>query len=187
MSQRVQIYVLSAVVAILAFVVYTTYFGHSGVTGIPGVTAADTRFVPLDIEEPQLRLDLLARIQKSAYSGSHRNVFVATPPPPPVTVAQKNTAPQFIGPRVPPPPPPPPPLHVPGEFFGYALTPQTGRRVAFYKSGDDVSLIAEGDTFLGNLRLVHIGDDSVDVQEISSGRHAKVPMVEPAAGQDQSQ
>ena len=76
---------------------------------------------------------------------------------------------------------------VPGEFFGYASTPGTRRRVAFYKNGDDVSLIAEGDTFLGNLRLVHIADDYVDVQEISSGRHARVAMVKPAAGQDQPQ
>jgi hypothetical protein len=187
MRQRIQIYSLLALAAILVYVLYSTYFGHSDVPGVPGVTAADARFVPLDIQEPQLRLDLLERIQKSEYSGSHRNVFVATPPPPPVAVAQKNAAPQFMGPRVPPPPPPPPPLHVPGEFFGYASTPGTRRRVAFYKNGDDVSLIAEGDTFLGNLRLVHIADDSVDVQEISSGRHARVAMVQPAAGQDQSQ
>jgi hypothetical protein len=187
MNQRFKIYSLLALAAIFAFVVYTQYFSGSDVPGIPGIATADTNFVPLDIQEPQLRLDLLARIQKSEYSGSHRNVFVATPPPPPVPVAQKNAGPVFTGPRVPPPPPPPPPLTVPGEFFGYASTPGTGRRVAFYKNGDDVSLIAEGDTFLGNLRLVHIGDDSVDVQEISSGRHARVTMVQPTPGQDQSQ
>jgi hypothetical protein len=186
MKQRIQIYGLLALGAILVYVLYSAYFGHSDVPGAPVETAADARFVPLDIQEPQLRLDLLERIQKSEYSGSHRNVFVATPPPPPPAVAQQKAAPQFMGPRVPP-PPPPPPLHVPGEFFGYASTPGTRRRVAFYKNGDDVSLIAEGDTFLGNLRLVHIADDNVDVLEISSGRHARVAMVQPAAGQDQSQ
>jgi hypothetical protein len=187
MKQRIQIYSLLALAVILAYVLYSSYFGHSDVPGVPGETAADTRFVPLDIQEPQLRLDLLERIQKSEYSGTHRNVFVATPPPPPVAIAQQNAAPKFIGPRVPPPPPPPPPLSVPGEFFGYASTPGTGRRVAFFKNGDDVSLIAEGDIFLGNLRLTHIGDDSVDVQEVSSGRHARVAMVKPPAGPDQSQ
>jgi hypothetical protein len=184
MSQRVQIYVLSAVVAILAFVVYTTYFSHSDVPGLPGVTAADTKFVPLDVQEPQLRLDLLARIQKSEYAGSHRNVFIAAPPPPPKPVGDQATA-RFVGPRVPPPLPPPPPVQVPGEFFGYASTPGTARRIAFFKNGDDVLLIAEGDLFLGNFRLVHIGDDSVDVQEVSSGRHATVPMTQPPAASDQ--
>src|SRR5271154_840788 len=132
MNQRFQIYSLVALAAIFAFVVYTEYFSGNDVPGLPGVTTADTKFVPLDIQEPQLRLDLLDRIQKSEYSGSHRNVFVATPPPPPTPVGGQNPVPQFAGPRV---PPPPPPLTVPGEFFGYASTPGTRRRVAFYKNG----------------------------------------------------
>jgi hypothetical protein len=182
MRQRFQLYILLGGAAVLAFVLYSTYFSHSDARGIPGITAVDAKFVPLDIQEPQLRLDLLARIQKSEYSGSHRNIFVAAPPPPPKSVGQQNAQSQFVGPRV---PPPPPPLQVPGEFFGYASTRGTARRIAFFKNGDDIQLLAEGDTFLGNLRLVHIGDNSVDVQEVSSGRHATVQMVQAAVGQEQ--
>jgi hypothetical protein len=182
MVQRLKMYGLSAALAILAYVIYANFISRPSVSGLPGVTAADTKFVPLDVREPQLRLDLLARIQKSVYSGDHRNIFVAAPLPPPAPVAQSG--PKFVGPKVPPPPPPPPPLQVPGEFFGYASPRGTARRIAFFKNGDDVQLLAEGDTFLGNLRMIHIGDNSVDVQEISSGRHATVQMVQPSA-QDQ--
>lgn len=180
MASRLKIYGLFAILAILAYVVYSNVISHSDVSGLPGVTAADAKFVPLDVQEPQLRIDLLAKIQKSEYSGSHRNIFVAAPPTQPALAAQQH-GPVFVGPRI---PPPPPPLQVPGEFFGYALTPQTARRIAFFKNGDDVQLLAVGDTFLGNLRLIHIGDDSVDVQEISSGRHATVQMVQPTAVQE---
>ena len=181
MSQKFKIYGLVAVLAILAYVVYANYFSHTAVQGLPGTTAADTKFVALDVQEPHLRLDLLARLQKSEYSGNHRNVFLAEPPPPPKSVAQQNVPPPFVGPRV---PPPPPPLQVPGEFFGYAATRGAPRRIAFFKNGDDVQLLAEGDTFLGNLRMTHVGDNSVDVQEVSSGRHTTVQMVQPPNGQE---
>jgi hypothetical protein len=75
----------------------------------------------------------------------------------------------------------PTPVQVPGEFFGYAMTPSTGKRVAFFKQGDDVFVVAEGDTFLSNFRLIHIGPDSADVEQISDHRHATVPMVQPPA------
>ena len=182
MAQKLKIYGLFAVLAILAYLVYANFLSHASVQSVPGVTAADTKFVALDVQEPQLRLDLLARLQKSEYTGAHRNVFVAEPPPPPKPVGQQNAAAPFIGPKI---PPPPPPLQVPGEFFGYASTRGTTKRIAFFKNGDDVQLLAEGDTFLGNLRMIHVGDNSVDVQEVSSGRHATVQMVQPAAGQDQ--
>ncbi len=55
----------------------------------------------------------------------------------------------------------------------------SGRRVAFFTSGDDVLVVAEGDTFLGRFRLVHIGNDTADVEELGTGRHTTVPMVQP--------
>jgi hypothetical protein len=115
----------------------------------------------------------LEKIRKTEYSGSHRNIFSATAPP---VEKPKTEASAFVGPR---PAPPPPPLQVPGEFFGYAWRPHSEKRAAFFTSGDDVLIVHEGDTFLGGFRLVHIGNDSADVEEISSGRHASVPLVQP--------
>jgi hypothetical protein len=176
MSRRTQIYVLAGLAVLLAFLAYVYVF-RTSVPGLPGVLAADTKFEPLEVQEPSLRLDQLERLRKLEYSGSHRNIFVAGAPPPPksaVGEAAANVRP-FVGPR---PPPPPPPLQIPAEFFGYASQPKSGKRVAFFTSGDDVLVVAEGDKFLNTFRLVHIGNESADVEEISTGRHATVPLVQ---------
>jgi hypothetical protein len=176
MTRRTQIYVLAGLVALL-LVVFFYEFRSSG-PGLSGVLAADTKFEPLDVQEPSLRLDQLERLRKLEYSGSHRNIFVAGAPPPPKAVAAEAAAEQrpFVGPKL---PPPPPPLQVPAEFFGYASQSKSGKRVAFFTSGDDVLVVAEGDKFLNTFRLVHIGNESAEVEEVSSGRHAMVPLVQP--------
>jgi hypothetical protein len=173
MSRRVQLYLLGGLVALLAVVLYFSLRGSS--TTVPGVFAADSKFAPLDVQEPQLKLDLLEKLRGLEYSGTHRNIFLSTPPPPPVVVAPKPTGP--------PPPPVPPPLQVPAEYFGYATQPRAGRHVAFLTSGEDVLVVVEGDTFLNRFRLVHVGNESLDVEEISTHRHATLPI---AADQVQS-
>jgi hypothetical protein len=178
MSQRTKAYVLAGLVVLLAAVIYYYEFNRASVPGFSGVLAADTKFEPLDVQEPSLRLDELTRLRKLEYSGSHRNIFVATPPPLPVPAGQAAAVRPFVGPKQ---PPPPPPLQVPAEFFGYASQPHSGKRVAFFTSGDDVLVVAEGDKFLSNFRLVHIGNESADVEEIATGRHATVPLVQPPA------
>lgn len=176
MRRRVEIYLLAGLLVLLAGFLYFT--NRSQVPGLPGILDADTKFQPLDVQGPQLHLELLERIQKLEYSGSHRNIFVAMPPLIP-KAAEMAAPPPFVGPRL---PPPPPPLEVPVVFFGYASQPRDGKRVAFFTSGDDVLVVAEGDTFLNRFRLVHIGNDSADVEETSTGRHATLPMVQPDQG-----
>jgi hypothetical protein len=183
MSKRNEIYMLVVLLVVLAGVLYH-FVGRSQVAATSPVSAVNGKFQPLDVQEPQLRVDRLAKLQKLEYTGSHRNIFVAEAPPLPKAAAQiiEDTAARFVGPRQ---PPPPPPVQVPGELFGYAAEPTSGRRVAFFTEGDDVLVVAEGATFLGRFRLVHVTDSSADVEEISSGRHATVPMVQPPAGQEQ--
>jgi len=179
MSKRSEIYLLVGLLVVLGGALYY-YLGRGQTSYAPRVVTADTRFQPLDVREPQLRVDLLAKLQKLEYTGSHRNIFVAEPPPPPKAQVEAAAA-RFVGPQE---PPPPPPVQVPGELFGYASEPSSGRRVAFFTEGDDVIVVAEGATFLSRFRLIHVTDSSADVEEISSGRHAIVPMVQPAAGQE---
>jgi hypothetical protein len=158
------------------------FFNRSQIGGGVTPVSADVKFVPLSVQEPQLRLDLLAKLQKEESLSAHRNIFNAAPPPPPEPKPGEPGGPPKppVGPM---PLPPPPPVQVPGEFFGYAVRPApSGRRFAFFKNGDDVFVVAEGDSFLSNYRLIHIGNDSADVEEISSGRHARVAMVQPPAG-----
>jgi hypothetical protein len=157
----------------------TAYFANRNqVPGIAGVVAANGNFTPLSVQEPQLRLDLLETLKKD-YPSSHRDIFNYGTPPVPVRTPEQLIAERKY-PTVPV-PPPPPPVQVPGEFFGYATTPATGKRVAFFKQGDEVLVVAEGDTFLNNFRLIHIGNDSADVEQISDHRRATVPMLQPAS------
>ncbi|HXX43173.1 MAG TPA: hypothetical protein VEJ38_00485 [Candidatus Acidoferrales bacterium] len=180
MSRRTEIYVMAGLLILLAGAAYYFFTSRSGSTGLPGVFAADTKFQPLDVREPALRMDLLAKIRKLEYTGSHKNIFVAAPPPPPKSAIPSGPVIRPIGPQ---PPPPPPPLQFPGEFFGYATQPHGGRRVGFFTSGDDVLVVAEGDTIMNGFRLNRINNDSADIEEISSGRHATVQMVQsPDAG-----
>jgi len=178
MRRRIEISVLVALI-ICGVIVYLA--NRNQVPGISGVLAADGKFTPINVQEPQLRLDLLDNLKKSDYNGSHRDIFSYGPPPPPPAAKPGDTNYQPPRPYGPQPPAPPPPVQVPGELFGYASMPASGKRVAFFKEGDDVLVVAEGDTFLGRFRLVHIGNDSADVVQISDGRTGKVTMVQPAA------
>jgi hypothetical protein len=180
MTRRTQIFFLIGLGVVLSAALYNWYRGDSPSSS--GVLASDLKFQPLNVQEPRLHTELLERIRNLEYSGSHRNIFVAEPllPAPGTVQAVPKPVERFVGPQL---PPPPPPLQVPAEFFGYATRTVSGKRVAFFTSGDDVLVIPEGDTFLGRFRLIHIGNDSADVEEIATGRHATVQLVQPPTEQ----
>jgi hypothetical protein len=176
LKRRVEIIAL-AVLLVVAAGIYLS--SRNSVTGLPGIVAGDEKFQPLSVREPQLRLDELVRVQNLDYKGSQRNIFIATPPPPELTPAERQREEAQRHPTYGPPPPPPElPLTVPAQFYGYASS-KSGRRVAFFTNGDDVLVVPEGDTFLNRFRVTKIGVDSVDVDEISSGTHAHLPMLQP--------
>jgi hypothetical protein len=178
MSRRTQIWILVVLVGVLAAVYLAN---RTQMPGLQGVLASDSKFQPLNVDEPQLRLDLLAKLQKLEYSGTHRNIFSAVALPvalTPAEIAKANR--RYPGVDR---PPPPPPVEVPAQFFGYASMPSSPRRLAFFLNGDDVIVVQEGSVFLNRFRLDKIGNDSADVEEISSGRHATVQMVQPPPGE----
>ena len=178
---------LILLVALLAIAAVTYLWSRSDVPGFQAVSQADTsHFTPLDVQAPDLRIDLLRKIHDEQYTGSNRDIFNSTSPPPAAASDRGKGLGLNRGPAVakrmgdpypipPPPPPPLPPVHVPAQFFGFE-TRHSGRKVAFFLNGEDVIVVAEGDPFLGNYRLIHIGNDSADVEEMSSGRHATVPL-----------
>src|ERR1700722_11393865 len=111
--RRNEIYLLIGLAVVLAASLY--YSKTSPSSGGSGVFAENARFVPLDIREPRLHTEMLERLRKLEYSGTHRNIFVASAPPPVQAANQVQNPPErFIGPQ---PPPPPPPLQIPAEFF----------------------------------------------------------------------
>jgi hypothetical protein len=177
MSRRVELYIFAALLVVLGYVLYHAV-RPTGSVAVTSVVAADGRFRPLDIQEPELHLDLLDNIRKSEYTGTHRNIFESEPIPPPKSKMQlaAERAAALAG------PPPTPPLQVPVQFFGYASEPHSGRRVGFFASGDDVLVLAQGDTFLDRYRLLSITDTSAEVMEISTGRRATLPITQPPGG-----
>jgi hypothetical protein len=176
MKQRVQIYVLVGLVVVAGYFFFSSHQSGPGV----GVLASDVKFVPLNVDEPQLRLDLLAELKELTYKGVHRDIF--NPNSVPITSdgggSTKPPKPPHPYPTVQPPPPIPPP-QVPGTLYGYATLQTSGKRVAFFQEGDDVLVVEEGAEFLHGYRLIHVNDTTADVVELSTGRHATVQMTQP--------
>jgi hypothetical protein len=176
MSRRTE---LGLFVALLVLLTVTLYWNFRPQTSVGADTPITIAVKPLQVENPSLHLDRLEKIRQLAYTGSHRNIFSATPPPPPTPSAVKGkeaaggAGPEKTGPAV------PPPLQVPLTFYGMAVDPKTGKKLAFFTNGDDVYIAAAGQMLIGRFRLLQIGNDSVEVEETSSGRRATLNMTPP--------
>jgi hypothetical protein len=56
------------------------------------------------------------------------------------------------------------------KFYGYGTIPNGTARRAFLSDGDEIVIVAEGDTFLGRYRVLKIGNATIEFEEASSGR-----------------
>ncbi len=170
MSRRAQIVALGVLLAVLAVILYRTWRATPETVS---VSAAAERFQPLPVENPSLRIDMLERIRNLEYSGTRRNIFTASVPPLP----QPKVDPGTIAPA---PPQGPPPLEVPVKFFGYVASAPGGARRGFFINGEDVFIVAEGETLLNQFRLLRVGNTTAEVEEIGSGRRATLVLEEMA-------
>jgi hypothetical protein len=174
---RIESIILVALLVLLAIVML--YMNRAREAAFAGIQIGDVSFQSLGVSNPALRMDLLDRIQKEEYKGEHRNIFSAAPLPSPV-VRTAQSAP-IVQPPVVPPPSGPPPLVIPATLFGMATEVSTGRRKAIFSgSENDVFIVAEGGTLLGQYRVTKIGNNSVDIEEISSGRKTTLTLASPA-------
>lgn len=179
-SRRNQLVLLTGLLLVLA------YFAYDWVrpkTPVAATSAIDQTFRPLAVENPALRVDLLADLKKLEYQGTGRNIFSAAPPPPPAPSPAALAAAAAAAAKAAPPagPPPPPPLTVPATFFGYVTDAQTGTRRAFFSEGDDVYVVGVGDLLLGRFRLVQISNSTAELEETASGRRTTMTMTEPGS------
>lgn len=173
-TRKKQIALLAGLFVLLLFILYLS---NRSPQIAPVVSSANENFRPIAVENPALRLDLLNRLKKLQYQGSHRNIF-STVAAPPVSAAPPPTA------VAPPPvnsivPTGPAPLVVPATFYGFVTDARTGTRRAFFMEGENVYIIGVGETLLGRFRLVQIGNSSVELEEINTGRRATLTMEEP--------
>ena len=119
--------------------------------------------------DPTLRLDLLKTSEEVTYQGSGRDIFQNQPdPPPPVPapVAQ-------VMPSGPPPPPPPPPI--PLKFYGFSGN-KTGPKQVFLSKGDDIFIAIEGQIIDRRYRIVKIGPNSVEVEDVLTNNRQTLPL-----------
>jgi hypothetical protein len=118
----------------------------------PGVTAST--------EAPQVHLDALSEDRPQPDpAGRDLFRFKVKPPPPPPPPPRA-----IVGPQPPPPPPPPPPVPPIGlKFIGIVDAPPA-KRVAVLSDGRGAPVYGhEGDTVLGQYRIVRIGAESIEM------------------------
>ncbi len=172
-SRQKQIILLAGLATVFFYVIYRS---NRSPEIAPVVSSADEKFRPIAVENPALKLELLNRLKKLQYAGSHRNIFSATAPPPvspvpPVAFAPPPVTPSAASGAA--------SLAIPATFYGFVTDARTGVRRAFFMEGENVYIVAVGEVLLGRYRLVQIGNSSVELEEISTGRRATLTMEEP--------
>jgi hypothetical protein len=65
---------------------------------------------------------------------------------------------------------------LPVKYFGYSSVPGSGERRAFFTNGEDVYIVGEGEVLLGQYRVLHIGNTTLDFEEISSKRRGSTAL-----------
>ncbi len=173
MKQKNQIALLAGLVAVMALV---WYLNRSKPAVVAGNAMAFQSYQLLAVENPQLHREKMEAAQRTEYHSLGRNPFSEIAPPPPESPKKVATR-QNYGP-VQPPPPPPPTLPGSMKFFGYGTVPNGTSRRAFLSDGDDVYIVAEGDTLLGRFRIVKVSNANLEFEEIATGRRNTVALAQ---------
>jgi hypothetical protein len=118
--------------------------------------------------DPTLRFDLLKSSEDVTYKGSGRDIFSSQPPPP--EIPQTNTPVINTGP---PPPPPPPPI--PLKFYGFSGN-KGGPKQVFLSKGDDIFIAKEGQIIDRRYRILKIGPNSVEVEDVLTNNRQTLPL-----------
>jgi Tfp pilus assembly protein PilP len=182
MKQKRQIGILFILVVVAAIVWLWNFRGKRVVTADASQNLKEEPI--LQIENPHIRLEEIDRTRKAEYRGSGRNPFtpVAAPAVRTQQAAEKKI--ENYGPQQKPPDPPLPPLTLPPnvKFYGYITA---ASRRALIHDGDEVYIVGEGDILLKRFRIVRIGNDHLEFEEISTGRVGTAPLPEeqPAGSQ----
>jgi len=155
------------------------YFNNRGTSSASSVVSVDGDYKPIAIENPRIIVDQLETLHHVQYTGSHRNIFSETPPPHIPTAKEMEEA-RKNAPPVLPSVPVVPPVSVNLKFYGYIDDPHTGARRAFFTNGEDIFIAGIGDTLENRLRVMRIGNDTVELMEVSSSRRTTIPMEQDA-------
>ena len=186
MKQKRQIGVLFILIVAAAIVWAWNFRDKRVVTADASPNLQDDPII--QVPNPHIRMEQIERARNAEYKGSGRNPFspaaapVARTPQAQAEKKYENYGPQqqVIVPR--------PPLTLPPnvKFYGYGSGPNGPSRRAFFHDGDEVQILSEGDVLLKRFRIIRIGNDHIEFEEISTGRIGTAPLEEQAApGQQQ--
>jgi hypothetical protein len=137
----------------------------------------DDKVDPASIN-PELRLDLLAKVQGIEPAEAGRNLFQfgqAPAPPKPVQPVPSNV-PKIPVNTAPPPsavtkltpsgPPPPPPIDL--KYYGYVVSKTDGQKQAFLLDGDNILMVSENQTVKQRYRIVKIALTTIEIEDLQA-------------------
>jgi hypothetical protein len=184
-ENKTMLYVMVGLMAI-AIVLVLRSFVFVGGSSSPAVASATepatapaaarnprTQKTPAQTLDPTLRTDLLKNSEGAEYKGTGRNIFEAQAEPAPIEKkpeVAKNTPP-------PGPPPPPPPPPIPLKFYGFANKPGQPKSI-FLADGEDIFIGHEGEIVNRRYRIVHIGANSVEIEDVMNNNRQSIPLTQ---------
>jgi hypothetical protein len=148
----------------------------TGMGVAPGIAATKLASTSASLD-PTLDESAMLRTESLIYSGTGRNIFSAIYVPPVVIPKNvPNARPGAVKPVVPtgpPPPPPPPPINL--KFFGTAVR-ANGQQQVFLLNGEDVYLASTGDIVARKYKIVSIGANSIQVEDLQNNNTQSLPL-----------
>ena len=174
-KQRPRWIVLAAAGAVFLLLVYVLM--PAGAPGPAAPVRAGERSRPGPAESPLPVIDF-ARIANPAPAPGlgTRDLFdfaATPPPPPPPPPAQSEPPAPEVAPVTVPTPPPPPPLNI--KYIG--AVERRGAKVAMLMTDRSEVLTGQVGEMVGNrFRIVKIGLESVDIQEVGSDQVRRIPL-----------
>lgn len=152
----------------------------TGARALSGLAARPAEKHSAEPALPKIALERLDADERAAAAEATRDVFRFGRPPAPAETPRHEAA---LTPPAPPvdslPAPPPPPPTLPPFGVKYIGTlEQRGTKIAVLLSDDKKEVLTgrEGDTVANRLKIVRIGLESVDVQDVGSDRIRKIPL-----------
>jgi hypothetical protein len=134
----------------------------------------DDKVDPASIN-PELHLELLAKVEAVQPAEAGRNLFQfgqAPPPPKPVQPIPSNVQkipvnqgppPSAVTHNVPTGPPPPPPIDL--KYYGYVVSKADGLKRAFLLDGDNILMVSENQTVKQHYRIVKIALGTIEIED----------------------
>lgn len=166
--------ILAALLALWGWVYFSRPLGSPAVnSGSPGTPGKTTAALTPAIPDAVLRLDRLRPPAEKPGADLKRNIFEYGG-----RVRAAQAAPAALAPSQPPPPAPKPPA-APVRFYGFAQPARGGARRVFLTDGDEIYTVAEGETIARRFRLVRVGAENVEIEDLTGSHRWVVPLEQP--------